>query len=106
MAKKQVITLIKKFLNLLLQEGIPVEKAYLYGSYARGEENEESDIDILLVSELFDKNDDKTVGKTWRIGQSIDVRIEPYTVGRERFLIDEFSPLLQIVKKEGLEIKA
>ena len=34
---------------------MPVEKAYLYGSYARGEENEESDIDILLVSELFDK---------------------------------------------------
>jgi predicted nucleotidyltransferase len=106
MAKKQIITLIKKFLNRLLQEGIPVEKAYLYGSYARGEENEESDIDILLVSELFDKNDDQTVGKTWRIGQSIDVRIEPFTVGRKRFLIDEFSPLLQIVKKEGLEIQA
>jgi predicted nucleotidyltransferase len=106
MAKKHVIALIQKFLNCLLQEGIPVEKAYLYGSYARGEENEESDIDILLVSECFDKNDDQTIGKTWRIGQSIDVRIEPYTVGSERFLIDEFSPLLQIVKKEGLEIKA
>jgi len=106
MAKKHVIALIQKFLNRLLQEGIPVEKAYLYGSYARDEENEESDIDILLVSELFDKNDDQTVGKTWRIGQSIDVRIEPYTVGSKRFLIDELSPLLQIVKKEGLEIKA
>ena len=105
MAKKEIITLIRKFLRRLLQEGIPVDKAYLYGSFARGEESEESDIDVLLVSEVFDKNDDQKVGKTWRISRSIDVRIEPYTVGKERFSNDEFSPLLQVVKREGLEIQ-
>lgn len=106
MAKKEVITLIRKFLKRLFQEGIPIEKAFLYGSYARGEQDEESDIDVMLVSEVYDKNDDRTVGKTWRISMSIDTRIEPYTVGKQRFLTDEFSPLLQIVKEEGLEIQA
>jgi predicted nucleotidyltransferase len=106
MAKKEVITLIQKFLNYLNQEGIPVEKAYLYGSYARGEENEESDIDVLLVSDVFDRNDDQPIGKTWRISRMIDTRIEPYTVGKKKFLTDQFSPLLQIVKQEGVEIFA
>lgn len=31
----------------------PVEKAWLFGSFARGEETENSDVDILVV---FDKN--------------------------------------------------
>ena len=31
----------------------PIEKAWLFGSYARGEERPDSDVDILVV---FDKN--------------------------------------------------
>ncbi len=106
MVKREIIILIQKFLNYLEQEGISVDRAFLYGSYARGEENEESDIDVLLVSDIFDKNDDKPIGKTWRISRSIDTRIEPYTVGKKKFLTDRFSPLLQLVKKEGIEISA
>ena len=37
--------------KLLLQQyfaGIPVKKAYLFGSVARNEANQESDIDILV----------------------------------------------------------
>ncbi len=105
MVQKDIIALIQMLLKRLVQEGIPVEKAFLYGSYARGEANEESDIDILLVSELFDDNDDRTVGKTWRISSTIDTRIEPYTVGKKRFLTDRTSPLLQLVKQEGFEIQ-
>ena len=106
MVKKNIITLIQRFLKRLSEEGIPVEKAFLYGSYARGEESEESDIDVMLISEIFDGNDDQTVGKTWRISRSIDTRIEPYTVGKKRFSEDQFSPLLHLVKQEGLEIQA
>jgi len=105
MAEKTVVILVQRFLKRLLQEGIPIEKAFLYGSYASGEENEESDIDVMVVSEVFDNNDDRAVGKTWRISYSVDVRLEPYTVGKKRFLNDKFSPLLQLVKKEGLEIQ-
>lgn len=104
MAKKTIIVLLQKFLQHLSKEGILVERAFLYGSYARGEESEDSDIDVMVISEIFDKNDDQTIGKTWRISRSIDVRIEPYTVGKKRFLNDKISPLLQYVKKEGIEI--
>jgi len=104
MAKTTIVALLQRFLQRLLKEGTPVERVFLYGSYARGEENEESDIDVMVISEIFNKHDDQIVGKAWRISRSFDVRIEPYTVGKKRFLNDDFSPLLQYVKKEGIEI--
>jgi predicted nucleotidyltransferase len=85
MAKKTVVALIQRFLRCLLKEGISVERAYLYGSYARGEENEESDIDVMVISEIYDNLDDRTVGKTWRISRSVDVRIEPIQLGKSVF---------------------
>jgi len=104
MVKREIINLIREFLHRLFHEGIVIEKAYLYGSWAKGRENQDSDIDVMLVSDVFDGNNDQAVGKTWRISTSVDTRIEPYTVGKKRFLSDDFSPLLQIVKQEGVEI--
>jgi len=36
----------------------------------------------------------------------VDSRIEPFIVGAKRFLIDDYSPLLEIVRQEGIEIIA
>ncbi len=91
---------------VLNANNIKVYKAFLYGSYARNEATEESDIDVLIVSPEFDKRDDRIVGKTWRLVTEIDSRIEPYIVGYDKFISDQDSPLLQIIKKEGIEVKA
>jgi uncharacterized protein len=104
MAQREVIELLKKYCTLLILSGIPVERAFLYGSYARGEATEISDIDIMLVSPIFDSADTDANIKSWSLTRKIDTRIEPYTVGSKRFLTDDVSPLLQIVKQEGIEI--
>lgn len=47
-------TIIKSIVNILLKENIPLEDIigiYLFGSYARGEETPNSDIDILVITE-------------------------------------------------------
>ena len=61
-------------------------------------------IDVMLISEIFDLNDDKIRAKAWVVTEKINVRIEPYMVGLQRFISDDVSPLLQIVKHEGIEI--
>ena len=43
----------------------PVLKAWLFGSYARGEETPESDVDILVV---FDQEDGKSISLLRHIG--------------------------------------
>ena len=91
--------------TLDFRSGLEVQKAFLYGSYARGEATEDSDIDIMLISSIFDKNDMDARIKAWSLTRQVDIRIEPYTVGLQKFLTDEVSPLLQIVKQEGIEIK-
>jgi predicted nucleotidyltransferase len=104
MAQVEIIDLVRKYILLLNASGIPVVKAFLYGSYSRNEAQLDSDIDVMVISPVFDIHNDKIKAKAWLLSEKVDVRIEPYTVGVKKFLSDDISPLLQIVKKEGLEI--
>ncbi len=47
--KNKAITQIKKLTKPIFQE-YGVEKAYIFGSYARGDYDENSDIDIIIVA--------------------------------------------------------
>ncbi len=104
MAQSEIIDLVRKYCLSLSAFGIPVTRAYLYGSWARDEANDNSDIDVMVVSPIFDKHNDLIKAKAWRATEKIDLRIEPYTVSLKKFLNDDVSPLMQIVKREGIEI--
>lgn len=104
MVKNEDISLLQKYVLLLRASGIPITKAFLYGSYARNDATDDSDIDVLLISEAFDQNNDSIRTKAWMATGKIDVRIEPYMVGLQKYLFDDVSPLLQVVRNEGIEI--
>ena len=106
MVKDEVIGKVKEYIRILNESGLTIDKAFLYGSAARNEETADSDIDILLVSRDFDdRTDDRVFGLIWRLTRKVDSRIEPYAIGLQRFNQDDVSPLLQIVKREGIPIK-
>ncbi len=104
MAQREIIEKLRIYVDILVKEGIEIDKAFLFGSYARDEQTNDSDIDLMLVSKMFDRPDDRSIGMVWRLTRKVDSRIEPYTVGLTQFNTDTISPLLQIVKKEGIEI--
>lgn len=52
--KVLVIEKIKRYLNELKDHNINVEKLYLYGSYAKGNYHEFSDIDVIMISKDFE----------------------------------------------------
>ncbi len=104
MPNEEVIDKIKRYCLLLNDAGIQVEKAFLYGSWARKEGTKDSDIDVMIISPDFDRHDIMLKAKAWRLTESIDPRIEPYSVGSKKFAHDDVSPLLQVVKEEGVEI--
>ena len=104
MVDANVIELIKKYLNELKLNGIEISKAILFGSYARAEQHKNSDIDLLLISPLFDNGSNKYAGKIWQLTKVSNYKIEPIAVGEKRFKEDDVSPLLEIARMEGIEI--
>ena len=101
MAEREVVEILKKYVLLLRSEGITVEKAFLYGSHLSNTANEDSDIDVMIVA---DHEDDDLAGQIWALTQRVNSRIEPYLVGKGRFYNNLHSPLIDLVKRTGLEI--
>ena len=104
MVKAEIESIIKKYIHILNDKGLNIEEAYIYGSCARGENGTDSDIDVMLVSDMFDTDDDLVLSRPWIYTVQVDPRIEPIAVGSRRFRNNTGSPLIEIVKKEGVKI--
>ena len=104
MDRRTAIELIKQYLAILSNEGISIEKAFLYGSYLNNSATDESDIDLMLVSNNIDSTNDLLIGKIWYLTKKINTKIEPFIVSTQKFISDESSPLIQLVKSEGFQV--
>jgi predicted nucleotidyltransferase len=68
---------VRDFLNRLNENGLRVEKAYLFGSHARGNAREGSDIDIAVISKSFSGNRFDDMMALFEVRRKCDLRIEP-----------------------------
>jgi predicted nucleotidyltransferase len=105
MSQIDAINIARVYLSVLNNAGIIIDKAYLYGSYASNKANEDSDIDLLLVSKQFDTDDDYVLSKPWLYCSKVDHRIEPLSVGLKKFTTDDISPIFEVIRQTGIEIK-
>ncbi len=96
-----MVEVLKKYIFILRSEGISVDKAFLYGNYLTNNATEESDIDVLIVTE--NENDNLT-GKIWSLTKRVNSRIEPYLIDKDRFINNKDSLLIDLVKRTGIEI--
>ena len=97
-----VIEAVKKYIRELERNNIPIQEAIVFGSYAKGDPKEESDIDIALVSTAFtgDRFEDRR--KIVPLRRKIDNRIEPMPFRPEDF--EEGGNLVDEIKKTGKAI--
>ena len=102
MAKNEVIEILRSYILLLRTEGISVDKAFLYGSYLSNSATNESDIDLMIVTE--NENDNDLAGRIWKLTKKVNSKIEPFLVGTNRFNSNDNSPLVDLVKRTGIEI--
>ncbi|GBD90885.1 nucleotidyltransferase domain protein [bacterium BMS3Abin04] len=105
MAATNVKKIIKKYISELRKNGIEISKVFLFGSFAYGQPNSDSDIDLLIVSPQFDNMErDEYSAKLWLATEFVDYIIEPIGIGDKFFNSGKFSPLLDLVKSKGIEI--
>ena len=78
----------------------------LYGSYARGEATEDSDIDILMVVDEVDNpfTESRRFSEiVWRISLENDIVISAIAVDSDKFENSEL-PVFAIAREEGVRV--
>ena len=102
--KKEILDEIKK----RIKETEPDAQVFLYGSYARGDANEESDVDLLILVNkktisFADKK--KLTIPLFRLGYEKGHIISPFVETKEGWKKKyHYTPLYSNIRKEGLEI--
>ena len=97
----RIMESLKKYIEKISQY-YKIEAIILFGSYAKGTENEDSDIDIAIISSDFSdiiEDGAKLIGLTWKI----DTRIEPHPITTEDYQ-DVSNPFVREVVDTGIKV--
>ena len=78
----------------------PIDKVYLYGSFAKNTQHEDSDIDVAVVVKQINDDFFSTNPVLWTLRRKIDERIEPLLIDRN----NDDAGFLKEIEKYGIEI--
>lgn len=101
--RENIINIVKNY-KAIVQKDFPIEikQFYLFGSYAKGTQRKDSDIDVALIVDHLEEDYDffKMEPLLWLLKTKVDYRIEPHLIARDT---DE-SEILQEIERTGIEI--
>jgi uncharacterized protein len=101
MDKEGAFKIIGQYLQLVKTAGIKVEEAYIFGSYVRGNFNENSDIDLaLVISDLTDRYSFQT--ELLKLGREFGYIIEPHPFNKKDF--NHLHPLPHEILSAGVRV--
>ena len=102
MLHADIVSSVRQYIRNLTTNGFSVTFVVVFGSQVTGEATEFSDIDLLVVSSDFDNLIDRSkIDKLWQIAGRTDSRIEPIPCGLERWEKDDYTPIIDIARREG-----
>ena len=95
-----IIDIVKKYIAEISKK-FEIKSVYLFGSYAKGTNNQDSDIDVAIV---LDSNIDTIdlMIDLMILTQNIDLRIEPHPIKEDDF--EEGNPFIDEIKNSGLKV--
>ncbi|MBG0782224.1 MAG: nucleotidyltransferase domain-containing protein [Bacteroidales bacterium] len=100
MDKKEALRIAKRYIDSI-SDKFQIESAILFGSFAKGTNHPDSDIDIAIVFKTVDDIIDLQI-QLMQLRSDDDLLIEPHP-----FKISDFhssNPLVAEIKKNGIEI--
>ncbi len=98
---REIMESIEKYIERISQY-YKIDAIILFGSYPKGTENEDSDIDIAVISSDFKniiQDGADLIGYTWKI----DTRIEPHPIRTEDYE-NIATPFVQEVINTGIKV--
>jgi predicted nucleotidyltransferase len=91
--KELIMDIVSKYADTIKRE-MKVDRVILYGSYSKGNQREDSDIDVAVVSPDFSGDTLEDQLKLMKYRRNVDMRIEPMP-----FLPEDFSESNPFVKE-------
>ena len=100
---KNISRIVKTYIHTVLNHQPDLLSAYIFGSYARNNQRDDSDIDIALVIEnLTDKDRFDTQVKLMLLASDIDNRIEPHPISNVD--LQSNNPFALEILKTGIKL--
>lgn len=106
MVAAAVVNAVREFLGALRLEGIDVSFGVLFGSQARGDATDVSDIDLIVVAPYYDAHrgfDD--IARLWVLKAAHDWRLEPIPCGAKEWAEDHSRLIVDVARREGIVIR-
>jgi predicted nucleotidyltransferase len=102
MVDRAIVKSTQNYLKAIQREGIAVRFGIVFGSHVTRRSDPWSDIDVLVVSPLFDApRNRRDVDLLWRLAARSDSRIEPIPCGERQWDEDSSSAIVEIARREG-----
>ena len=100
---KEIMDIVNKYVKVILAN-YKVKAIILFGSYAKGTQNEDSDIDIAIITDDIKCKDvfDEQL-KLKKLRRSIDYRIEPHLIEVDDYNNVE-NPFIEEVINTGIKV--
>ncbi len=101
MDQKAAYKIVKKYINYLKSNKFNVRKAYIFGSYAHGKFNDDSDIDLAIVLNNLSNSFTMQI-QLMKLSRKFDSRIEPHPFDEKDF--NTSNPFANEILDKGIEI--
>jgi predicted nucleotidyltransferase len=101
---KGITRTIEKYIDSVSRQQTGLISAYVFGSYAKDQQRDESDIDIaLVIDNLPDSDRFDTQVRLMILASQIDTRIEPHPISKEELISN--NPFAIEIRKTGIELR-
>ena len=96
--REDIIEKVKDYQTLVKQNDFPMP--IVFGSYAKGTANKDSDIDVALVVNHFYGDFFDVIPPIWLLGENIDFRIEPHVIACDT----DYAGFLDEIQRTGTRV--
>ncbi|MBF9252387.1 nucleotidyltransferase domain-containing protein [Pontibacter sp. 172403-2] len=100
MDKGQAIEITRKYVDSLKNK-FDIQRAILFGSYAKGTNHDDSDIDVAIILRHVNDIIDTQI-ELMKLRRQIDLRIEPHPFDSHDF--NRTNPVVNEILKYGIDI--
>lgn len=101
MDKRATLKVVKKYITFLRDNKFNIQKAYIFGSYAKGSFHEDSDIDLAIIMSNLPDTFDMQV-ELMKLRRKFDTRIEPHPFDETDF--NTSNPFANEILRTGIQI--